>query len=109
MDGINPGRFREKVSFYRLNPVANSSGGSNSATETLLWECLAEVKQKSSQRVDENNQLVIVKYYKVMIRKAAGRTPEIDMMIRYKGNDYLIKDISEPDELNLIWNLTMAA
>lgn len=105
MDGVNAGIFREKVSFYRFTPIPNSSGGSNGANEGFLWSCLAGVKQKTGVRGDENNHLVITKYYMVKIRKAKDRTPEIDMMIRYKGNDYLIMDISEPDELNLIWNL----
>lgn len=107
MVDINAGDFREKVSFYSQTPIANSSGGSNSANEVLLWTCLAAVKQTRGVRGDENNSLIITKYYTVKIRKAKGRTPEINMMIRYKGEDFLIKDISEPDELNLIWDLIM--
>lgn len=98
MLGINPGRLRERLDFYSLARIADGSGGFSQKRDFFEFATYGARTTLRAVKGIESGQLVHIVPYMFTIRYNRDRVPQIDWLIKYKGNDYLITSINPPDE-----------
>lgn len=104
---MNPGELREPVAFYSLIKTEDGAGGST-ATETLVFKTLARIVTNKPARDIENGQLRLITTRTVTIRYAKNRMPEIDMLMKWRGDTYQIITVDEPDEMKMLITLIVS-
>lgn len=95
MRGQNPGRFREKLIFYRRdNLISDGSGGYQAGVTTLVpaFTASAKIEPDKTYSSYENDRLQLTTPYRVTIRYSESRMPNIDMIARWRGEDYKVLD-----------------
>ena len=104
MVGLNPGKFRELVTFIKLIRESDSGGGFTK-TEEQAFQTKASVDSLKSLRTFEDLKLGMTESYSLTIRRNPDKIPEIDMIVEWRSKRFLVKYIQEVDVYNRWLNL----
>lgn len=104
---INPEEFDQIVQFYELEKTQNESGRIL-AEESFYLETFAKVKPVKTQWGVDAGKLTLKQPHKVWIRYRSDKQPAIDMLMKWKGQTYMINEITPMDTQNLSVELTVS-
>lgn len=108
MVGINPGELREKVEFYNYVKTPNGSGGFLPAAPVLAFSTSAKVEPMKTHYEMLNGKLSIDTPYKVTIRYASCKTPNVGQTVKFREKDYRILEIADIDTHKRLVHLVIA-
>ena len=106
--GIDPGELREKLEFYSLVKTPNGSGGFLPATPVLAFSAFAKVVPMKAHYDMQNGRLSIDTPYKVTIRYASSKIPNVAQTVKYRGRDYRILEVADMDVYKRLVYLVIA-
>lgn len=102
---VNAGELREVIEFYTTSSVKDEGGGFPESTKTLSFTKMAKVEPNGSLKTYEGSKTEFVETWNVLIRYESGRVPNESMLVKFKGNWFVIKGIENVLSRNLVLKL----
>lgn len=94
------GDLDQRVEFFEEQTTQDSSG--NYVTDTVsVLKTFAKIEQLKQSRRLEDSQLKFPSTYNVTILNREGFFPNVNMIFRWRGNDYNITSTPEEDDVRI--------
>lgn len=94
------GRYDQKIEFVTFGQISDGAGGFNpiEKSELKTW---ASVEQLRRNKDIQEAQIKLPNTYRVRVQVREGFYPKIEMVVKWRGNNYQMLSAPEVDDVRM--------